>query len=143
MCFEAPKRAGNYSAYLSWEVLGWGAVEAIRETRGFRLICNLRRSARGGEWRFCRPIRRIERPAKSKNREGRKHGGNAAMNDVSSDSVSCSYGGSFLSSFFFGIFGQGWQNLWEIRKRSVHLTLAVQKLSRRSRGTTNHPHGAL
>src|SRR2546421_8961332 len=104
MCFEAPKRAGNYSAYLSWEVLGRGAVEAIRETRRFRLICNLRRSARGSEWRSCRPIREIERPAKSKNRERGKQGGNAAMNDVSSDSVSCSYGGSFLPSFFFGIF---------------------------------------
>ena len=62
------------------------------------------RSAMGGEWRFCRSIRRIERPAKSNNRERRKHCGNAAVNDVSSDSVSCRYGGSFLPSFFFGIF---------------------------------------
>src|SRR5436189_6264210 len=87
--------------------------DPLSETQRFGLI----RFTRGGEWRFCRPIPRIERPAKTKNRERGKQGGDAAMNDVSSDSVSCSYGGSFLSSFFFGIFGQGWQNLWEIRKR--------------------------
>jgi hypothetical protein len=74
--------------------------DAIREGQRFRLI----RPAGGGEWRFCRSIRRIERPAKSNYRERRQHGGNAAVNDVTSDSASCFYGGFFLPSLFFGIF---------------------------------------
>src|SRR5436189_4554723 len=94
--------------------------DPIRETQGFRMICDLRRPARGGEWRFCRSVRRIERPAKSKNRERRKHGGNAAVNDVSSGFVSCFYGGSFLPSFFFGIFRSRLPKIFgEFGKRSV------------------------
>src|SRR5439155_24007215 len=83
--------------------------DPIRETQGFRMICDLRRPARGGEWRFCRSVRRIERPAKSKNRERRKHGGNAAVNYVSSDSVSCLYGGVAFRHSSSGFFGQGCQ----------------------------------
>jgi hypothetical protein len=90
--------------------------DAIRETQGFGSI----RSAGGSERRFGRSIRRIERPAKSNKRERRKHGGNAAVNDVTSDSASCFDGGFFLPSFFFGIFRAKFQkSLQNSEKRSV------------------------
>src|SRR5436190_19396065 len=92
--------------------------DPIRETQGFRLICNLRRPARGGKWRFCRSVRRIERPAKSNNRERRKHGGNAAVNYVSSDSVSCLYGGVLPSVILLRNFqDKVSKNLWKMRKK--------------------------
>src|SRR5438067_423391 len=40
----------------------------------------------------------------AEHRERRKYCGNAAVNDVTPDSAICFYGGSFLPSFFFGIF---------------------------------------
>ena len=93
--------------------------DAIRKTQGFNLICNLRRPAKGGEWRFCRSVRRIERPAKSNKGERRKHGGNAAVNDVSSHSASCFYGGLSCHHSSSGFSGQGFQKSLGNSKRSV------------------------
>jgi len=92
---------------------------AIREAQGFGLICNLRRPARGGEWRFCRSVRRIERPAKSNKRERRRHGGNAAVNDVTSDSAICFYVVSSSLILLRDFSAKVAKNLWEIRKRSL------------------------
>ena len=92
--------------------------DPIRETQGFRMICDLRRPARGGEWRCCRSVRRIERPAKSNNRERRKYCGNAAVNDVTPDSASCFYGGVFPSIILLRDFSvKVAKNLWEMRKK--------------------------
>ena len=103
--------------------------DAIRETEVFGLICNLRRPARGGERQFCRSSRRIERPAKSNNGERRKHGGDAAVNDVSSDSVSCLYGGVLPSVILLRDFSaKVAKNLCKIRKKLIAARFSGSKV---------------
>jgi hypothetical protein len=98
--------------------------DAICEGQCFGLI----RSARGGEWRFCRSVRRIERPAKSNNRERRKHGGNAAVNYVTSDSAICFYVVSSSIILFRDFSAKVAKNLWEMRKKVGLIAPSLQPI---------------